>query len=372
MLVLAAVHLTQGTSTIGAGDLLGLLLGSGDQDAARVLVASRLPRLAGRRVVGVALGVAGAALQSIARNPFASPDTLAVNAGAYLAVVAAASFGLRLPVLPAGLLAFVGGLAAAGLVLALSAGGRSGPTRLILAGSATALALSSLTTLLMLLFQQETIGLFAWGNGSLIQSDLDGVAQMAPVVAVATVACVLLGRRLDILGLGDDTATVLGLSVRRTRLVGDPAGRPALGRRRDPRRPDRLRRALRARPRTAVAPLVPGLHRHRLLLPMAGLVGILVVLGADVILRAVLGGQGGVDVPTGVITTIVGAGVLVWLARRLRDSGPTRQPPAARSAPLRSPRFFWAVVVAGGGGDRRRRRRRDAARRHVDARRRRA
>ena len=348
VLGLAAVHLTQGTSTIGAGDLIGLLLGSGDQDAARVLVASRLPRLAAGAVVGVALGVAGAALQSIARNPLASPDTLAVNAGAYLAVVAAASFGLSLPVLPAGVLAFVGGLLAAGLVLALSTGGRSGPTRLILAGSATALALSSLTTLLMLLFQQETIGLFAWGNGSLIQSDLGGAAQMAPVVAVATVACVGLGRRLDVLGLGDDTATVLGLSVRRTRLavtllavllsaaavtIVGPIGFVGLC------APVLVR---------LVAPLVPGLHRHRLLLPMAGLVGVLIVLGADVILRAMLGGQGGVDVPTGVITTIVGAGVLVWLARRLRDAGPTRQPPAARSAPLRSPRFFWGVIVAGG------------------------
>ena len=347
LVVLAAVHVTQGTSTIGAGDLLGLVFGSGDQDAARVLVASRLPRLLAGVLVGTALGVAGAVLQSIARNPLATPDTLAVNAGAYLAVVAASSFGLALPVLPAGLLAFVGGLAAAGLVLALSAGGRAGPTRLILAGSATALALSSLTTLLMLLFEQETIGLFAWGSGSLLQSDLAGVTQMAPVVALATFGCVLYGRRLDILGLGDDTATTLGLPVRRTRLVVTL-----------------LAVALSAASVTVVgpigfvglcapvlvrllAPLVPGLHRHRVLLPMAGLVGVLVVLAADVFLRAALGGQWGVEVPTGVVTTVVGAGILLWLARRLRDSGPTRQPPAARSAPLRSRSFFWVVVTAG-------------------------
>jgi iron complex transport system permease protein len=347
LVVLAAVHLTQGTSTVGAGDLLGLLFGSGDQEVARVLVASRLPRLLAGALVGVALGVAGAALQSIARNPLASPDTLAVNAGAYLAVVAAASFGLTLPVLPGGLLAFVGGLVAAGLVLALSAGGRAGPTRLILAGSATALALSSLTTLFMLLFEQETIGLFAWGNGSLLQSDLAGVTQMAPVVALAALGCVLCGRRLDILGLGDDTATTLGLPVRRTRLVVTllavllcaasvtvvgPIGFVGLC------APVLVR---------LLAPLVPGLHRHRVLLPMAGLVGVLVVLAADVFLRAALGGQWGVEVPTGVVTTVLGAGILVWLARRLRDSGPTRQPPAARSAPLRSRAFFWVVVTAG-------------------------
>ena len=97
-----AVHLTQGTSSIGALDLLRLAFGGDDAETARVLVASRLPRLLAAVTVGVALGVAGAALQSFARNPLASPDTLAVNAGAYLAVVGVAAFGVSLPVLPAG------------------------------------------------------------------------------------------------------------------------------------------------------------------------------------------------------------------------------------------------------------------------------
>ncbi|MEV4621635.1 iron chelate uptake ABC transporter family permease subunit, partial [Asanoa sp. NPDC049573] len=127
-LVLAAIHLTQGTSSVGAADLLRLLLGADDAGTAQVLVASRLPRLLAALVVGIALGVAGAALQSLARNALASPDTLAVNAGAYLAVVAASAFGISLGVLPSGALAFLGGLGAAGLVLALSSGGRAGPT----------------------------------------------------------------------------------------------------------------------------------------------------------------------------------------------------------------------------------------------------
>src|SRR5690606_27189571 len=146
--------------------------------------------------VGAALGTAGAALQSLARNPLASPDTLAVNAGAHLAVVVAAAFGLSLPALPAGGFAFLGGLAAAGLVLVLAAGGRAGPTRLILAGSATALALQALTTLLLLLHQQETIGLFAWGMGSLVQTDLTAVTQLTPVIVAAAAGCVLLASRL--------------------------------------------------------------------------------------------------------------------------------------------------------------------------------
>src|SRR5690606_3416559 len=184
-----------------------------------VLTASRLPRLAAALTVGAALGAAGALLQSVARNPLASPDTLAINAGAHLAVVAVAAFGVALPALPAGGLAFLGGLGAAGLVMVLAAGGRSGPTRLILAGSASALALSSLTTVLLLLFEQQTIGLFAWGNGSLVQTDLTAVSHLAPVVALAIGGALLAARRLDILALGDDTASVLGVPVRRTRFV---------------------------------------------------------------------------------------------------------------------------------------------------------
>ncbi|MEU4666260.1 iron ABC transporter permease, partial [Micromonospora chalcea] len=320
------------------------LLTGGDDETARVLVASRLPRLLTGLAVGVALGFAGAALQSTTRNPLASPDTLAVNAGAHLAIVSTAAFGIALPALPAGGLAFCGGLAAASLVMLLSAGGQAATTRLILAGSATAMALSSLTMLLMLLFEQATIGLFAWGNGSLVQGDLVAFTQLAPVIAVAALVLVALGHRLDLLALGDDTATVLGLNVRRTRLtvvllavllsaaavtLAGPIGFVGLG------APVIVR---------LLGKWVPEVHRHRVLMPLSGIVGVVIVLGSDVLLRAVLGGQAGVDVPTGVVTTLFGAVLLVWLARRHRDAGPTRQAPGGHAA-VRS-RGFVAAVVA--------------------------
>ncbi|MCZ7373787.1 iron ABC transporter permease [Micromonospora sp. WMMC250] len=343
LLVVGAVHLTQGTSNVGALDLLRLVTG-GDDEAARVLVASRLPRLLVGLAIGVALGFAGAALQSIARNPLASPDTLAVNAGAHLAIVAVAAFGISLPALPSGGLAFCGGLAAAGLVMAMSSGGQAGTTRLILAGSATALALGSVTTLLLLLFEQATIGLFAWGNGSLVQSDLTALTQLAPVIVGAALVLVLLGHRLDILALGDDTATVLGLDVRRTRLtvmvlavllsaaavtLTGPVGFVGLC------APVIVR---------LLAPVVPGVHRHRVLLPLSGIAGVIIVLGSDVLLRAAMGGQAGVDIPTGVVTTLFGAAILIWLARRHRDAGPTRRPPGGHAA-VRSAAFHRGVVA---------------------------
>lgn len=341
--VLAAVDLTLGTSDVDALDLLRLVTGGagGDEQALAVLVASRVPRVLAALVVGLALGVSGGVLQSVARNPLASPDTLAVNAGGYLAVVLAAALGVSLPLAVNGLLAFAGGLGAAALVLAIARGGATGPTRLVLAGSATMLALGAVTTLLLLLYAQETAGLFAWGSGSIIQTDIGTVTQVTPVLAAGLAAALLLARRLDLLGLGDDAASVLGLDVRRTRVlavlvavllaatavtIAGPVGfvglcAPVIAR--------------------LVAPLVPGLHRHRVLLPFAGLVGCAVVLGADILLRLLIPGTGGVAVPTGVVTTLFGAVVLVWLARRLRDDAR----PTTASAGTGAPRTRRRVVV---------------------------
>ncbi|WP_240776805.1 iron ABC transporter permease [Nonomuraea basaltis] len=317
----------------------------GSDEAARVLLASRLPRLLAFVAVGVALGVAGSLLQSVARNPMASPDTLAISSGAHLAVASVAVFGLALPVALSGGLALIGGLGAAGLVMALSAGGRSGTTRLILAGSATALAFQSLTNLLMILFEEETTGLFAWGSGSLVQSDFGAVAQFGPVIAVVLVAAMLAGPRLDILGLGDDTASVLGVNVHRLRrwltllavllsaaavTIAGPIGFVGLC----------APVIVRLLPRS-----IPGLHRNRTLLPLSGLAGVLIVLGSDIALRAALGAQAGVEVPPGVVTTLLGAAVMIWLARRYRDAGPTRRPPAVRTGATRSRTVFLVVAV---------------------------
>ena len=342
--LMAALHLTQGTAAVDAGSLWRLATGQGTDLAAAVVVDSRIPRLLAGVLVGVALGVAGAVLQSVARNALASPDTLAVNAGAHLALVATAAFGLSLAAMPRAGLAFVGGLAAAALVLVISSGAGSGPTRLVLAGSAMALALNALTVVLLLLQAEETVGLYAWGSGSLAQIGLANVTQMAPVIVVGVAGMALLARQLDILSLGDDAAAVLGVNVRALRLmavlgavllsaaavtVAGPIGFVGLC------APALVRLSARA---------VPGLLRHRLLLPMSAIAGVVVTLGAEVVLRALLGGQAGVEVPTGVVTSLFGAALLVALACRFRDSGPARQAPAARSTRLRSGRGFLTTA----------------------------
>lgn len=317
LVAVACWHLTQGTS--------GAVFADTD-----VLWGSRVPRLAAGVAVGVALGVAGMLLQSLARNALASPDTLGVTAGAYLAVTALAAFGIAVPVWASGAVAFAGGIVAAGIVLGLAGGAGSSTTRLILAGTALALAFQAATSTLLILFDEETKGLLAWGSGSLSQLGLTAFLQAAPVVVVVTVLALLLARRLDILSLGDDTASSLGVPIRSTRAIGillavtltavavtlaGPMGfvglcAPVLAR--------------------LLTRVVPSLNRHVLLIPAAGLLGALVVILSDALLRALIGAEAAIRIPTGVATTLVGAIVLVLMARRLRDAGPTREPPRVR------------------------------------------
>ncbi|GAB3271355.1 siderophore ABC transporter permease CdtC [Kineosporia babensis] len=345
---LSAVHLTQGTADLPVRELFQALLPAGhESDAAAVLIASRVPRLAAALLIGLALGVAGVTLQSVARNPLASPDTLAVNAGAYLTVVAVAAFGFSMPFYLSGLVAFAGGIAAAGLVLLVAQGGDAGPTRLVLAGSAIALAFSSLSYVLLMLFAQETTGLFAWQSGTTVQSGGHQVKLAIPLIALGVAGLLLLAHRLDVLALGDDSARVLGIDVRRSRLyavllavllaatavtVTGPIG--FVG----------LTAGVAAR---SAARKLPGLGRHLVLLPLAGVLGALVVVSADVLLRLFLPAGVSIAIPTGVVTTLVGASVLVWLARRLRGGAVGSGTKGARGT-VRSGRWvagIWMILV---------------------------
>lgn len=319
LLVAAVWHLTQGTADVSLGELFRAITGQeGLDQAAAVVTASRLPRLAAAVLVGCALGASGAALQGVSRNPLAAPDTLAVNAGAHLTMTLAAVLGLSLGALPGVGVAFVGGLAAAGVVIGLSGGAAASPVRLVLAGSAITLGLASVTQAMLVLFPWETQGLFAWGAGSLGQNGMGAIRAVAPVAAVAFVGLLLIARRLDLLQLGDDAARSLGVDVARTRLVGvvlavllascavavtGPIGFVGLC------------AALLVR---LLATWVRPLTRHVVLIPAAAIAGTALVLTADVGLRAAAGAISGVTVPTGVVTSGIGAVALIVLARRAR------------------------------------------------------
>ncbi|WP_369865377.1 iron ABC transporter permease [Brevibacterium linens] len=351
LVIASAWHITQGTSGIGVRELFSAVTGTlspaEDGPSARdILLGSRLPRVGAGILVGITLGVAGALFQSLARNPLASPDTLAVTGGAYFAVTVVTAFGITIPIWASGGVAFLGGLLAAALVLGLAGGAGASTTRLVLAGTATAMALQAATSTLLILFAEETTSLFSWGSGTLNQLDGTAALRSIPVIVVIAGAAILLSRRLDLLGLGDDAASVLGVPVRSTRALGillavmltatavtlaGPIGfvglcAPVIAR--------------------LLARVVPGLGRHAVLFPAAGLIGAIVVIVADALLRAIVGATEAITLPSGVTTTVLGAIVLVLLARSMRTSSPAATTSAANSTVV-GPRRVAVVIVTG-------------------------
>lgn len=343
----SVVHLTQGTAAVGIADLWGLLTGGDVPQSALVITQSRLPRLGAALLVGVALGVAGAAMQSVTRNPLASPDTTAVNAGAYLALTLVSAFGFQTGVLSGTGVAFVGGLAAAALVLGISAGGTTSAIRLVLAGSVIALGLSAMTSVVLLLFPWETQGLFAWGAGSLSQRGTEAVITAAPIVAVTVVVLLTQTRHLAIMHMGDDAARSLGVPLVRTRLitvvgsvllaasavtVAGPIGFVGLC------APLVVR---------LLAAWVRPLRKQAPFFVASAVAGVALVLSADVAVRAVFGAVKGVTVPTGVVTSVLGAVALVVLARKLPPAGDHHALASMRAGGAFARRFPWLIV---GGG----------------------
>ncbi|KQO64975.1 iron ABC transporter permease [Curtobacterium sp. Leaf261] len=342
VVVIALVDVTQGTAAVGPAEVWRAVIGRSTGGDASVVIASRLPRMLAGILVGIALGVAGGALQTVSRNVLASPDTLAVNAGAYTALAVLGVTGTSFPFLASSGVAFVGGLVAAAAVLALSGLG-SGTVRLVLAGSALALGLGSVSSALVLLFPEETKGLYQWAQGSIAQNGVSGVVQAAPIVVVGVVLLLLVGRRIDALALGDDAARGVGVNVRSTRVVAvvlavllsaaavtlaGPIGFVGLS------APVLVR---------LLANRVPGIAASRVFLPVAGLVGAVIVLGSDVLLRTTVGAETAVAVPTGVVTSFVGAVFLVVLAFRSRDAR-TVVPTDGRRVATR-PEFVVTLLV---------------------------
>jgi iron complex transport system permease protein len=275
-----------------------------------VVVESRLPRTLAGLVVGAALGLTGAVMQGLTRNPLADPGLLGVNAGASVAVVVAISvLGVTAP---AGYAWFaVAGAAGAAAVVygaaAVAGGGRresGAPVRLVLAGAAvTASCLAVVNAVLVT--DQATFDAFRfWQVGALAGTSAGALADLAPLFAAGLLLCAALGPSLDSLALGDDVARSLGVRVGAARAAGAVAV------------------VLLAGASTAVVGLaVPHVARritgpaHRWVLAYSALLGPALLLVADVLGRLVA--RPG-EVPVGVLTAVVGAPVLIALVRRQR------------------------------------------------------
>lgn len=276
------------------------------------VVASRIPRTLVGAFVGAALGLAGAAMQGIARNPLADPGILGVNAGAALGVVVA-MFGFGLTALASYIwFAFLGAAAAAVVVYAVASLGRDGatPVKLALAGAALSAGLASVMNGI-LVSSQETLDAFRfWQIGTVSGRPLDMVGTVLPFLAVGAVVTLGTGRVLNGLALGDDVARGLGQRVALGRGVTALGVVVLCG----------AATAL-AGPIGFVGLVVPHVARalvggdYRWVLPLSGLVGASLLVAADVVGRLVLPPS---EVQAGVMTAVLGAPVLVWLVRRRR------------------------------------------------------
>lgn len=274
----------------------------------------RLPRTIVTVVVGVALGVSGALIQALTRNPLADPGILGVNAGASVAV-AAAMAGLGVSSVGGYLwFAMAGALLVTVAVYLIGSAGRGGadPVRLVLAGVAVAAVLGGITSMLTLLNPRAFDQMRTWSAGSVVGRNLEVVWPVLPFLAVGLLLALVVVRSLNAIGLGDDLAAALGANIFRTRVLVIIAvtvlagGATAI-----------------AGPIGFVGLMIPHIARwivgpdQRWILPFAVVLAPLLLLVADIIGRLVVSPG---EIPVGIVTAFVGAPVLIVLIRRRRAS----------------------------------------------------
>jgi len=279
------------------------------------VVHSRIPRTVTGLLVGAALGVAGTAMQGVARNPLADPGILGVNAGAALAVVTGIYlFGVA-ELTGYVWFAFAGAALAAAVVYCIASIGREGatPIKLALAGAALTAGLSSLMNGI-LVSSQDTLDAFRfWQIGSVSGRGWDSIVPVLPFIGTGLLLTLFTGRLLNNFALGDDVARGLGQRVGLSRAIAALGVVVLCG----------AATAL-AGPIAFVGLVIPHLVRafsgpdYRWILPYALLLAPVLLLGADIVGRLIaLPGE----IQAGIMTAVIGAPVFIWIVRRRKAAG---------------------------------------------------
>ena len=204
------------------GALWWQALFSPELDDARQAVVhfSWLPRLAICLLAGAALGLAGTLMQQVLRNPLASPTTLGVASGAQLALMMVTLLAPSWLLIGREWVAMAGGSLAMGLVFALAWRRQLNPVVIVFAGLVINLYLAAISMGLLLFFQEELKGLLVWGSGSLAQNSWSGVGYLLPRLLLAAMLAAVLVRPLAVLELDDASARSLGVSLKHLRFAG--------------------------------------------------------------------------------------------------------------------------------------------------------
>ncbi len=309
--LLCILSVAIGTRDVAWVDIAAAL-GGRAENIGQAAVAVRIPRTVLALAAGAALGLAGAVMQGVTRNPLADPGILGVNMGASLAVVigvawfniASANAFIWAAILGAG--------CSAVFVYTIGSLGRGGatPLKLALAGAATSVAFSSLVIAVVLPRNDISGGIRSWQIGGVGGATFDRISHVLPFLAVGFVISLLSARKLNSLALGDELASGLGERVAIARAFS------ALG------------AILLCGATTAVCGpigflglVVPHICRllvgvdHRWLLPFSALCGASLLIAADIIGRIV---SRPAELDVGIVTALIGAPFFIWIVRRQR------------------------------------------------------
>jgi iron complex transport system permease protein len=299
-----------GTIPVPISTIWDALRGSGDTQLTYVVRALRLPRVVMAALVGVGLGMSGAALQGTMRNPLAEPYLLGVSGGAAVGAVLAQAAGVVGAFLP--LAAFVGAIVAvlAAFIVAHAAGARGDPRVLLMAGVVVGAFANAAIMVILANAEPNTVrNALWWMMGSASEAAWPQIAVLFGYIVLGGGALIALGREVDVLALGEEAAAGLGLNVdvaiRRVFLVA----------------------SLLAAATVAAAGLVGfvglvvphiarafGLRKHRPLLVASALVGATLVVSADLLGRVL---RPPAELPLGAVTALVGVPFFLAKLRRL-------------------------------------------------------
>ena len=310
LLLIIAISLSLGSVALTRPELWAALLKEGSSINQTIVWDLRLPRVIAAIIVGSALGMAGSLLQGMLRNGLASPFLLGISSGAGLAAVLIVGLKVWDIWLPLG--AWLGAVTAMAIVFALAkTKGEISVERLILGGVAASTLFAALQTMLLLLSPDGQVqAALTWLTGSLNGRGWDEVTVVGPSMVIALLLGCLLARQVNLLNLGDDLAVGLGSSLVRSRLlIGAVATLLTAG-------------------AVSIAGLVGfiGLlvphgvrllvgNDYRLVLPFSAIGGALVLCLADLLARL-----GPIELPVGIVTSIMGAPVFMWLLYRRSGS----------------------------------------------------
>ncbi|MGQ5640009.1 MULTISPECIES: FecCD family ABC transporter permease [unclassified Streptomyces] len=277
-----------------------------------VIVDERLARTVLGLLAGAALGLAGAVLQALTRNPLADPGLLGINAGASAAVVTAITYCGVTSLTGYVWFAFLGAAAVGALVWFLGGSRGATPVRLALAGTAISAALYGYLQAVMILDDAALARMRFWTVGSLASAGYSTVVQVLPFLAAGMVLAFALTRPLNAVAMGDDTARALGAHLGRTRALAMLAATVLCG-----------AATAACGPIVFVGLMVPHAVRSftgpdlRWILPYAAVLSPVLLLGADVVGRVVARPS---ELQVGIVTAIIGGPVFILLVRRRRTA----------------------------------------------------